>query len=75
MPTARKTFEDVAPKLRHVGIPVTVTPKELSIGSGLGLTFIYDALRRGDLQGFRVGRRGWRIKSEEARRWIEVLAG
>ena len=75
MATDRKTFQEVAPKLRQAGIPVTFSPKELSVGSGLGLTFIYEALRRGELNGFRIGRRGWRIPAEDARRWIENLAG
>jgi len=74
MPTARKTFQDVAPKLRQVGIPVTLSPRELSLGSGLGLTFVYEALRSGELRGFRIGRRGWRIEAAEARRWIKALA-
>lgn len=73
MPTARKTFQEVAPKMRQVGIPVTFSPRELSLGSGLGLTFIYEALRGRELRGFRVGRRGWRIEADEARRWIQAL--
>ena len=74
MPTNQKTFKDVAPKLEQAGIPVTFSPGELALGSGLTLTFIYEALRAGDLLGFRVGRRGWRIKADEARRWIEKLS-
>ena len=73
MPTPRKTFSDVAPKIHDAGIPVTLSPRELSLGSGLGLTLIYEALRRGALRGFRVGRRGWRITADEARRWVESL--
>ena len=74
MGAPRKSFQQVAPKLQFAGIPVTLSPRELALGSGLALTFVYDALRRGDLRGFRVGRRGWRVEATEARRWIETLA-
>ena len=73
MPSTRKTFQDVASKIQQAGIPVTLSPRELALGSGLGLTFIYEALRRGDLAGFRVGRRGWRIYASDARRWVKAL--
>ncbi len=73
MVATRKTFSDVAPKLREVGIPVTLSPRELAVGSGLGLTYIYDALRKGELRGFRVGRRGWRVEAADAKTWIASL--
>ena len=75
MPRARRTFHDVALKCRQADIPVTLSPRELSLGSGLGLTFVYEALRNGELRGFRIGRRGWRIEAEEASRWVKMLAG
>jgi excisionase family DNA binding protein len=74
MEPERNSFRKVAPKLQQTGIPITLSPRELAVGSGLGLTFVYEALRRGELRGFRVGRRGWRVEAGEARRWIEQLA-
>ena len=73
MPADKKTFRDVAPKIEQAGIPLTFSPRELSIGTGLGLTYIYEALRHGTLKGFRVGRRGWRIPADHARSWLESL--
>ena len=69
-----KSFQDVRPKLVHTGIPVTFSPRELATGSGLALTYVYEALRGGELRGFRVGRRGWRIEATEARRWIDPVS-
>ena len=60
-------------KAQEIGVPIAFSPRELSMGSGLGLTFIYEALRRGELRGFRIGRRGWRIDVHEARSWLTQL--
>lgn len=74
MPAGRTSFQDVAPKLEQTGVPITFSPRELAVGTGLALTFVYTALRNGELRGFRVGRRGWRVESQEALRWVKSLS-
>jgi predicted DNA-binding transcriptional regulator AlpA len=47
-------------------------PKDVVLITGLAVGTVNEALNRGDLKGFRVGKKGgaWLIPPEEVDRWI-----